>query len=278
MLNVARKDQPEPLTERQLREIEFHRAFAEEHAEKFRGPIEADVVVQKSRRWWNAYWHTYTLLLDLDLKGKRVLVPGSGAGPDAYRLSLLGADVYAFDISPEMTALAKERLNALGARVNFAVYSLEKTAYPDHFFDVVFFADILHHVDIPAAMTEVERIAKPGALLVGMELYTHDALQKIRESRLVKDFLYERMRRFIYRTDKPYITADEHKINQLEFQQVTSRCSWIKVTYFNFLLGRLFPSAWPTAWHKADRVVMRAFGAFGSYFAGRVVFVGRLRG
>lgn len=54
---------------------------------------------------------------------------------------------------------------------------------------------------------------KSGGKVIAIERYTHSLMQRIRESRLVSSLLYHRIVRFIYGTDKPYITEDEHKIN-----------------------------------------------------------------
>jgi ubiquinone/menaquinone biosynthesis C-methylase UbiE len=211
----------------------------------------------------------------MDLKGKRALVPGCGFGEDAIRLARLGADVEAFDISPDVVEIARKRCAAFGYHgVNFGVMPSEALSYADNSFDLVLFIDILHHVDIPATMREVVRVLKPGGRIVGNELYTHSWMQKnLRESWLVAKALYPAMRRFIYGDDKPYITPDEHKIDETEFAAVESACASFEAQWFNGFVGRLVPDRVPLA-AGVDRVMMRGLGDKGRFAAGRVVFEG----
>lgn len=265
------------LTDRQLREIEYHREFARRHETMAVAPVETDVVTQRQRRWWNAYWHTYTLLRQYDLAGKTVLVPGCGFGADAVRLASMGARVKAFDISPEIIDITRRRLAHLGVKnVDAAVMPSEKLDYPDDTFDFAFFLDILHHVDIPKTMFEIRRVLKPGGRIIGDELYTHSFIQrKIRESYLVDKLLYGRMQRFIYNSDNPYITADEHKIDETEFGLIINACAEMRVYYFNVLIGRLLPDRWNFL-AIADRGATATLGGLGRFFAGRVVFDGSI--
>lgn len=80
------------LTDRQQREIEYHREHAKEHAARLDQPFSWDVLDRPSRRWWNPYWQMFSYLSGQNLKGKRALVVGCGFGDDALRLAKLGAD------------------------------------------------------------------------------------------------------------------------------------------------------------------------------------------
>lgn len=267
------------LTERQQREVEFHRAYAEKMADERMGPVAFDVVDERSkRRWWNAYWSVYDRLLRHDLKGKRVLAPGCGFGEDAARIARLGAEVEAFDISPEIVAVASARAKKHGYEgVRFSVSPCETLAFPDDHFDIVFFLDILHHVDIPKSIAEARRVLKPGGRIVGDELYTHSALQRnVRENVIVRKLIYPTMKPFIYGKNDPYITEDEHKIDESEFRCVVDACQSIEIDYFNAAAGRLFPDKIALL-TQLDRLAMRAAGSAGRILAGRVVFEGVVR-
>lgn len=266
---------PTDLTPRQQREIDYHRDYAARKADERLQPVNFDVIESARRRPQNAFWSAYDLLLAHDLNGKRALAPGCGFGEDAIRLARLGARVEAFDISPDIIAVARRRCDAFGYdNVNLGVMPCEKLDFPDDSFDLVLFIDILHHVDIPKTMAEVKRVLKPGGLVVGNELYTHSVVQKrIRESWLVDKVLYGAMKKFIYGDDKPYITADEHKIDETEFAHVRNACAAFRTEWFNGFVGRIAPDRLPLV-SEIDRAGMKALGDAGRYVAGRVVFEG----
>jgi ubiquinone/menaquinone biosynthesis C-methylase UbiE len=263
------------MDERQTRERDFHRAFALEHRELAERPVDLRVVVSKSRQPWNAYWSAYDVLIREGLSGKRVLVAGCGFGDDAVCIAALGAEVYASDLSPDVLAIARKRAELTGYHsISFEEMPAERLAYRDDFFDLIFFNDILHHVDIPAAVAEARRVLKPRGVIVANELYTHSAMQRIRDSALVRDVVYPRMRRFIYGKDRPYITADEHKIDESELAVVTSMLAPdYSIAYFLLIGGRLVPSHWRFA-EVFDQTFFRLAGRSGGRFAGRIVLRG----
>jgi len=261
------------LTQRQLNELEYHRVKAK-HTPSQR--VNLDVVTQDQRRWWNAYWHTWTILRDIgsELRGKRVLVVGCGFGEDAIRLAKLGCEVSAFDLSPESIRVAADSAELMYFDIEWSISAAERMPYPDHTFDLVLCIDILHHVDIEACMNEIIRVSKPRAVFVANEIYTHSWLTKIRESRAVKA-IYPLMRRWVYGTDTPYITADERKLNEGDLKLVEGGLRWTTYQYFNLLVGRIFPDRWDWL-AKLDRWALQNLRSLGRYFAARVVMVGRL--
>jgi 2-polyprenyl-3-methyl-5-hydroxy-6-metoxy-1,4-benzoquinol methylase len=267
----------QPLSERQQRELDYHREHAAAHADEALRPVNCDVITSGRRRPWNAYWSMYDRLLTAGLEGRKVLVLGCGFGDDAIRIALMGAQVSACDLSPESLEIAAIRAQRAGVEIAFDAMPAEAMTYADDTFDAVVFVDILHHVDIAATMAEVVRVLKPGAQVIGDELYTHSSLQRIRESSVVRGNLYPLMQRWIYGEEKPYITEDEHKIDEHEFALVTARLERVETDWFNMVEGRLYPSRliWAS---RIERVAMRPLGAFAPYLAGRVVFSGRLAG
>jgi SAM-dependent methyltransferase len=190
---------------------------------------------------------------------------------------LLSAKVSAFDISPELVEIARRRAARMDqCEIDFRIMAAEKLDYPDEYFDMVVFVDILHHVDISATMREVQRVLKPSGVVIGDELYTHSALQRVRDSKLVAKGAYPLMRRWIYGTNTPYITEDEHKIDEREFQIVRDSLVDWDADYFGVFEGRLFPNhiAWAA---RIDRSIMRALRPIASVLGSRVVFRGKIR-
>lgn len=255
------------LTERQQRELDYHRERAKTH------PVPAvsfDVLYNPARRWWNAYWWLYTHLVRADLSGKRVLVVGCGFGQDAIRIATLGAIVSAFDLSEESLSVAKK----LAPDISFQQMPAEQMTYPDRYFDAVVAVDILHHVDIQKTMQEVKRVSKHHARFFMDEIYSHSWTDLIRRSWLVEKILYHPMKKYIYGTDKPYITSDERKLTESDLEIVKQAVSVTTEEHFNFLVGRILPDYDLPS--KADRLLLKALHPLGHLLAGRVVMTGRL--
>lgn len=263
------------LTERQQREKEFHRQRAQDHKHRAAQAVALDVVSSPDRRWWNAYWSTYDMLRKLDLAGKKVLVSGCGFGEDAIRVASLGAEVYGFDISPDSVEICRERAQRFDCRnVHFDVMPSEKMTYEDNFFDVVLCIDILHHVDIPKTLSEFQRVLKPGGRIVGDELYTHGLIERnFRRNALVEKVLYPLMAKYIYGSETPYITEDEHKIDDKEFALVEQLVTLQEVKYFNVFVGRIVPDR-SISISKIDRALLSCLGSTGRFLCGRIVFDG----
>ncbi len=260
------------LTDRQRREIDYHREHAKLHESILAAPFSWDVLHRPARRWWNAYWGMYEHLAGCDLKNKSVLVVGCGFGDDALRLAKLGAKVNAFDISPESLEIAKALAIREGLEIAFLQMPSERMLYLDNTFDYVLSRDILHHVDIPKTMREIVRVAKPGATFVVNEIYSHSFTDRIRKSTFVEKFLYPKMRRLIYGSSKPYITADERKLTELDIAEILRPLQPPKFKkYFNFLVTRIVPDRFENI-AKLDRILLRVLHPIGHLLAGRVLF------
>ena len=260
------------LTERQQREVEYHKGHARLVREAG-GKITYDVLYAKKRRWWNAYWDVFTYVLGLDLRGKNVLVVGCGAGEDAVRLSKLGANVYAFDLSEDMLAIARELADEQNVSVTFEKMPAEKLRYGNDSFDLIFARDIFHHVDIPAALAEIRRVARPGSGIVVNEIYSHSITDSIRHSAFVEKVLYPKMQAGVYGGQKPYITEDERKLSEHDLALITGAMTHVRKKFFNFIVTRLISDNRRAA-NIADRILLSALGPAASFCGGRVVVIG----
>jgi ubiquinone/menaquinone biosynthesis C-methylase UbiE len=54
--------------------------------------------------------------------------------------------------------------------------------YQDSSFDCIIARNILHHVDIPLTMREIVRVAKPDAMFMVDEIYSHSWTEKLRRA------------------------------------------------------------------------------------------------
>lgn len=263
------------LTDRQKNEIEYHKEHARLVAKR-KNKISFDVVTSADRRLHNAYWHLYTLLLKEPLYNKKVLVVGCGAGYDALRVAKMGAQVYAFDLSPDMLKIARSSATDEGFTIKFDEMPAEKLDYEDDFFDYVIAVDILHHVNIPQTMQEIKRVAKKTGRFYIDEIYSHSATDLIRNSWLVKKCIYPLMVKFIYKNQKPYITRDERKLNEHDIDVITQGLSTVSYRrYFNFMVTRLIPDEFEFL-NKIDYWITTAFGYMGKYVAGRIIIAGEV--
>lgn len=265
------------LTERQQRELDYHREHAKEHKRILTASFAWDVLKNPDRRWWNAYWQMYAYLLTCDLKDRHVLVVGCGFGDDALRLAKLGARVSAFDLSPDSLQIAKDLAAREGLIIDFQEMPAEKMQYADSSFDYIVARDILHHVDIPLTMKEIQRVARSDAIFVVNEIYSHSITEKIRRSRLVEKIIYPRMRKLIYGSGKPYITEDERKLSEVDLMEIDKflrEQEFLK--HFNFIVTRLVPDRLEFL-AKLDQLLLRVLRPIGSLLAGRVLFSARIR-
>jgi ubiquinone/menaquinone biosynthesis C-methylase UbiE len=113
----------------------------------------------------DALWHeSIELLVQLgDLRGRRVLDVGCGTG----RLAALLAErhlcrVWGVDVSPEMLAVARERVpRGVGLKLARA----EDLPFRDATFERAAMTLVVHHLDRPRAFTELLRVLAPDGRL-----------------------------------------------------------------------------------------------------------------
>ncbi len=267
----------EPMTERQQRELEYHKEHAKSHKDILEKPFSFDVVTNDNRRWWNAHWEMYTYLISKNLNGKNVLVIGCGFGDDALYLSKCGANVKAFDLSPESLFIAQELSLREGLDIEFQEIPAENLDYTDNYFDIVVARDILHHVDIPESISEIIRVSKPGAIFCFNEVYSHSVTDRIRHSSFVENWLYPKMVRFVYKNKKPYITEDERKLTELDVKAFINTMEKPEVKkYFNFIVTRIIPDKYLFL-RKLDRILLMILSPISSILGGRVLVAGELK-
>ncbi|MHB1206173.1 MAG: class I SAM-dependent methyltransferase [Rhodospirillaceae bacterium] len=263
-------------TARQKSEIAYHAGYAALNRPLADTPVELEVCTSQERRRWNAYWSLYDILRNSRLDECRVLVPGSGFGEDCIRLAHLGAEVVGIDISPEIVEIARNRANRFApGTVSLEVMPCERMDFPDASFDAVVLVNILHHVDVVKTMREVRRVSKPGAHIVGLEMYTHSLSQRVRNSAFMANIVYPRVVRRIYGDKKPYITPDERKIDEKELAYITRGLHGCTYGYFSIFAERFF-SGENRSLCKLDRRLARGMGPLAGLCAGRVIFSGVL--
>lgn len=113
------------------------------------------------------------------IKGAVALDYCCGNGEVAIAMAKQGASkVYGIDISQVAIDNARDlaKLEGVDHICEFAAMDAEHTGFGDATFDIVHEYGALHHLDLPAAFTELSRILKPGGKLICTEALRHNPL------------------------------------------------------------------------------------------------------
>jgi len=212
------------------KEREFHDEWAE-------GINPDDVVVDDS-------WHGAGvpecgwILRQLgDLTGLRILELGTGAGEGAVYFAKRGAKVTATDISPGMLNLAAEVGRRHGVTMETVVAdAADLSHFDDGTFDLVYGANVLHHVEIERCLREVHRVLVPGGRAAFWDpLHYNPAIQ-----------VYRRIATEVRTEDEhPLKRADLKRFEKI-FDNTISQAFWLSgllVFIKFFLVDRIHPNA-----------------------------------
>lgn len=105
-------------------------------------------------------------------QGAKVLDYGCGRGEYSLKLLELGAIVEGIDISQQYIDIAKSACQDKGygaERFHFQVMDAHRLEFADDTFDYVVGNGILHHLDYPTALSEINRVLKPGGRAIFQE-------------------------------------------------------------------------------------------------------------
>lgn len=102
-----------------------------------------------------------------DIENEAVLDVGCGTGNYTIELVKRGANVVGVDRSEDMLALARQKGQGEGLKVNFQAADAMNLPYPDSSFDMVISNGLLCFLKEPEkALMEMHRVLKPGGRLV----------------------------------------------------------------------------------------------------------------
>ncbi len=98
-----------------------------------------------------------------DVRGRRLLDLGCGAGENSVYFALRGAHCVAADWSPGMVDVACQLAARYQVEIEGRVANAQALEFPDHSFEIVYAANLLHHLPDPqAALREIHRVLVPG--------------------------------------------------------------------------------------------------------------------
>lgn len=105
-----------------------------------------------------------------------VLELGCGTGSTAIVHAPYVRHITGSDISPEMIAIANEKLaDGSPANVDFVVATPDDGRFQPQSYDIVLALNFLHLVDdLPAALTRIHTLLKPGGLLIAKTVCVSD--------------------------------------------------------------------------------------------------------
>lgn len=163
-----------------------------------------------------------------DLKGKRVLELGSGAGEGAVFMAKQGANVVATDLSSGMLDVVTKVAALHNVSVETKICSAEDlSVFEDNSFDVVYAANLLHHVDIAKCLDEVKRILNADGSGAFWDPVAHNPLINV----------YRKMAGGVR-------TPDEHPIRRSDMTLFRERFSETKYNFFWFTALFIFVKFW----------------------------------
>lgn len=111
-------------------------------------------------------------------RGKRLLDYGCGNGEDSIFAAQQGAIVVGIDISEVSIAHCRQKAldEGVSDRTEFLVMDAESLQFEENSFDLVVEYGVLHHLDFPAAMSEIQRVLKPSGEAICTEALAHNPL------------------------------------------------------------------------------------------------------
>jgi ubiquinone/menaquinone biosynthesis C-methylase UbiE len=192
-----------------------------------------------------------------NIRGKTVLDFGCGSGENLLPLVERGARAIGMDISPELIALARQRLTNAGLNATVEVGSAYATGLPDASVDVILSISLIHHLDIPQMLQEMLRILTKNGVVIIKEPVRFSAG-------------YARVRRMLPAQED--ISEYEHPLTREELAAVCKPFRSEGLRYFRLPLVPLLMRVMPQAplW-KTDRWVLRQFPWLEQYSTSVVV-------
>lgn len=229
---------------------ERDRAEVERSAEEARKLVIPPLDRSQVQRYLNppadsAYPLEYAFHLLGDVRGKTVLDFGCGSGENLVPLVERGAHTIGIDISPELVALARQRVAQAELDATVNVGSAYATGLPDASVDVILSISLIHHLDIPQMLEEMQRILTKNGVVIIKEPVRFSAG-------------YARLRRMLPAQED--ISDYEHPLSREELAAVCQPFRAEGLRYFRLpfvpLLMRVAPQA--PLW-KTDRWMLRQF-------------------
>ena len=185
-----------------------------------------------------------------DIRGKTVLDLGCGTAEKTVPLLGRGARVIGMDISPDLVAIARRRLQAAHLEASLMVGSAYEIGLPDESVDIIFCMGLIHHLDIKLVRDEMWRVLRKGGAII------------LREPiRFSKGYAWVRS----WLPAQKDVSKFEHPLTQEELTTMTQTFRAEETRYFRLpfvpLVARILPSKEGTAWRASGWILKHWKGA-----------------
>lgn len=212
----------------QRKEEQFHDEWADS--------IDVDeLMVDESFTAICAYENRYIVEQMGDVDGKRLLDVGCGAGEASVYFAKHGAEVVATDISARMLDIVGQLAANHGVEVKTQKAEVEQMPFADNAFDLVYASNVLHHVNIPKAVEEIQRVLKPGGIACFIEPLTYNPAINV----------YRKMAMTVRTEDEHPLRLADLKTFRRLFSEVEHEEMWFFALYIFFwfyLVERVHPN------------------------------------
>jgi ubiquinone/menaquinone biosynthesis C-methylase UbiE len=177
-----------------------------------------------------------------DVRGRTLLDLGCGAGENSVYFARRGARCVAADCSAGMVDAARRLAERHGVAIEGRVVNAMAIDFPDAAFDIVYAANLLHHVEPEQCLREIHRVLKPGGVACMWDPLRHNPVINV----------YRRMATAVRTADEQPLDIGivryiEQLFSRVEWDTFWLATLWILLRFY--VIERVDPNAEPY-WKK----------------------------
>lgn len=170
-----------------------------------------------------------------EINGKKILELGCGAGEASVYFAKQGGKVTATDISEKMLIVAQKLATKNNVSIETKKVSANELPFGDDEFDIVYAANLLHHVDIGHTASEIKRVLKQGGIFCSWDPVAYNPLINI----------YRKMATEVRTDDEHPLKLKDLKTIKKHFSNVRTKGTWFFTLYIFvkfYLIDRINPN------------------------------------
>jgi SAM-dependent methyltransferase len=152
-----------------------------------------------------------------DIHNISVLELGSGFGEASAYFAQKGARVTATDVSEKMLRAARQISSKHAVSINTVLNCSDRLPFHDSLFDVVYAANVLHHVPVEPTLVEAVRVLKKGGLFVSWDPLCHNPIIAI----------YRKLAAHVRTTDEHPLKYSDRKLFMKYFSEIEHHTTWL---------------------------------------------------